>query len=1381
MMRQRLSVCLLAAALAAASAGAAEWLCLEAEQFAQVEAERHNFRGVLGVSFPKKESVIRTAFDLSQAVEAEVWARVYFPWGGQDALTLTLGDQAFPVTARTAGGGGRWDIGNFQVWHWVKAARLKLAAGKHLLSLAPAAGNEERVDKVVLYWGRAPAWTQPWLVGVPMADGPEWRRGTSLVVPTADFARDDVGALRAVVRTRRAARARLWARVFFEGKNMFEGLTMQEMARNLYLSLDGELIKTVFEQNARQWHWVAADATLDLAPGPHLITIQKQGPPVKVDCVVLDASDSPTEQDWFRSPAPPVLPLSVGDGPERLRAGNWRAHFDKGVEKLEFLGEREEMAGFPTRIAFGPEAATLDLVRAAALDDDPANADPAPAQQLSVWVKSPGLPLAVEVLYTDRSGEAFLQRLTDSSAWTGWRLLSANLPLRVEGGEAAYDQTGYVTDSIATPPLGEAPPAPATLVRRAGGDGNSVPDFPLEVRALRLIKPAGKGEVVFGEPFLESPFALRVRQKQGEAPFEVEVQNSQDAPKTAEVRYRFGDWTAEPLDEATRTALLQCTDVAVPASGKATLAIGYKEPRPGIHFLECRAGWGEPVRRYFAVGKPWEEKLAALQREWAHQAGAFQVPGPLKKLDAYGREWVVADDGLDVCSLAYAEKRDFAYPLQPRAWDLSDEAGWPRVRVPGGAVAIDAALGRIKFAEANPQELQLAAALPTGFGVPGPPITLRGHFAYAGPGEGHYSIVDVADSAHPRVVGNLNSWYFSHEMLSFRNYGYFESSKRGLILVDDLSNPHRPGPLRNVHFSRGRYGRLKRVFEAEAVGYSVGGDPSALHALDLSDPLYPREIAKVAGISELLPQGFVYVGETIRLLDLSNPRAPKLLPGEISRERFDKGKRMASVLAASAEHLALLADKRVDLYRYSGKKALEAEKLASLPLPEKCGRHLFGAFHRGLFYLLDGKDGPGQYSLGAKSPASRWFVYEFGKGKAEQVGLYEHPWPSAFGAITIPPDPSDRSHMSDMSYLSDYNYGMWLFDLSDPRSPKRVGGAATAGESDALWLDGDRAYQWQTFGGAVFLLDISNPLAPKRLGEYWDGAWLPYDNSRRGNNTVAGKDGFLYVPRQARGLLVVDQRDAASPRLAGEFLDEQGKPVQVGGACIDVRGGRAFVLVRKRLLIYDVADAAKPRLAASLDIPDADLLCARGDKVYLAHKKGLFAIVDCGRQPSDAKPAVLATLDLAPFCPEKMGEAASGLAVAKGHAYLTARGAERKGANYLHIVDVRDPRQPRWVSTRDPRPDLPESPCSVWADFDQDLVADGDYLFIGNYGAIECYDISEPASPRLFDRRHVGYQWSVGRKRGDWLFVPALSGLLVLRAPSSSQAPLGKLEAKARF
>ncbi len=188
------------------------------------------------------------------------------------------------------------------------------------------------------------------------------------------------------------------------------------------------------------------------------------------------------------------------------------------------------------------------------------------------------------------------------------------------------------------------------------------------------------------------------------------------------------------------------------------------------------------------------------------------------------------------------------------------------------------------------------------------------------------------------------------------------------------------------------------------------------------------------------------------------------------------------------------------------------------------------------------------------------------------------------------------------------------------------------------------------------------------------------------------------------------------------------------------------MLLKEKLLLYDVAQAASPRLASALAIPP-----------------------------------VLVTLDLKPYCPVEMAQVISGLTVAKGHAYLTGRGPQGQGANFLHVVDVRNPRQPRWVTSYDPRPELPDSPCAMWSDFYQDIIADGDFLFVGVYGEIQCLDISQPAKPHLVDVLHVGYQWSVGRKRGEHLFVPALAGLLVLRVPSSSQAPVGKVDLRARF
>src|SRR3990172_8984529 len=52
------------------------------------------------------------------------------------------------------------------------------------------------------------------------------------------------------------------------------------------------------------------------------------------------------------------------------------------------------------------------------------------------------------------------------------------------------------------------------------------------------------------------------------------------------------------------------------------------------------------------------------------------------------------DNGVDVTSPAYTGPGG---PKTPIGMDLSDAAGWPNISVPPGKVAIDPALGRIKF------------------------------------------------------------------------------------------------------------------------------------------------------------------------------------------------------------------------------------------------------------------------------------------------------------------------------------------------------------------------------------------------------------------------------------------------------------------------------------------------------------------------------------------------------------------------------------------------------------------------------------------------------------------------------------------------------------
>ena len=630
-----------------------DWIGLEAEDFRRDGVECRTFGGVVGVVFPNDKSSIATTVQLPGDATAELWARVYFPWEGQEALSLKLDQQQYTVSARTTTGGGRWDMGDFQVWHWVRAARTRLKAGKHELSVAPAASSGQRVDRIVLYWGDEPAWSCSWFGdGAALPNPvPEWAPSESLRMDAVDCTelqadvetlgehkvavlRQKTDRLVAAFRSKTATRATVWARVYFEAKNMYEGLTMQEMASNLYVSVDGELRKTVYQQNARQWHWIALDEPCEFSAGLHRVALYKHGLPVKVDCIVVYAGDDAVDQPWFRSAAPPSLPFSMASEPEVGRVGHWRVHGVASPGEMELTGESGGPAKWPVRIELPTAAAAVDLQRVAGLVENPTHGDRTPHQQVSVWVKSSGGPLTVSLLYTDRNGEAFLQRLCDQTSWSGWRLLSANIPTRLELGEAGFDRTGYATRAVVTPEVDAAPvPASPAGTSYAGGDRNASADFPLEVRALRFVKPAGKGEIAVGEPFFESPITLRAkltRQTEDEAAFHVEVRNQSASEKTVVLEYRIGNRLADLTDEAMRSAMFQRCDVNVRPRATANVPVTLHAPHPGIYYLECRVGQSAPLRRYVAFGKVWEDKLADFLRGLERVAAPCGFPATVK-------------------------------------------------------------------------------------------------------------------------------------------------------------------------------------------------------------------------------------------------------------------------------------------------------------------------------------------------------------------------------------------------------------------------------------------------------------------------------------------------------------------------------------------------------------------------------------------------------------------------------------------------------------------------------------------------------------------------------------------------------------------------------
>src|SRR5207248_2066793 len=66
------------------------------------------------------------------------------------------------------------------------------------------------------------------------------------------------------------------------------------------------------------------------------------------------------------------------------------------------------------------------------------------------------------------------------------------------------------------------------------------------------------------------------------------------------------------------------------------------------------------------------------------------------------------------------------------------------------------------------------------------------------------------------------------------------------------------------------------------------------------------------------------------------------------------------------------------------------------------------------------------------------------------------------------------------AYVADYNSGLQVIDVSNPRDCHRVGGYATSRTAWAVAISGDLAYVTTSLGLEVF--DISTPAEPRRVG-----------------------------------------------------------------------------------------------------------------------------------------------------------------------------------------------------------------------------------------------------------------------------------------------------------
>jgi len=716
-----------------------------------------------------------------------------------------------------------------------------------------------------------------------------------------------------------------------------------------------------------------------------------------------------------------------------------------------------------------------------------------------------------------------------------------------------------------------------------------------------------------------------------------------------------------------------------------------------------------------------------------------------------------------------------------------------------GGAALAARLG----AEAGePQKLRQVGLCYTGFGVPGSsrPFVL-GDLVLINAGEGYPTVIDARDKLQPKVLRYIPSWYFTSAIYPLVNQdlAYLSSSRGRLLVLRGLKAMGSQGDLKEIPWQAAWGRSFLSGLRPEGIGYTVVN--RHIIVLDLNDPDQPKEVTSISmprvwGAKGAVEAGLLTFSDDFRLAAIAldgglrmgilrwpSATEPELGAEFLNAEAHDKmgGVAYGKALAMDSRHLVI--GHPADTGKYWRCLKLSFWDIRDPRKPRRAseivfhtpGTHVRDIALAGRYaYVVDGRDIHSGHGVG-RAQRSRLYVLdtadltpseEAPKGdelalEAEGVGS---PKVIASWEDTMPTEYSLASLVNGTLYVNDYNYGLWTFDVTDPRKPAKLGGVPVSAEGHWLYLSGDHAYMAHTFGGSVHVISISDAAHPRTVGHYWDGQWLNYKAK------IRGKANAMYLP-QEDGLAVVDISEPARPRRVGEFVDGASLPLQA--PCLDVSDTYAFVVTApkgktpSRLLLYDISSPLNPRLAGSIDVPEGKgfrVLLAGGMLYLVGYTGGRIVAIDVS-EPT--RPRIACDLRAAEVklgervislkIPDGGGNGVPGLGFSRGYLYV-ATGWEAP-APYILIFDVRDPAAIRPAGTLD------VADRKGWQYFSCDLIIEGTRLYIGDYGCEEVYDIADPLAPRRVARYRRSYAWQVGAVRGNLLYVPKLDGLEILEVP----------------
>jgi hypothetical protein len=327
------------------------------------------------------------------------------------------------------------------------------------------------------------------------------------------------------------------------------------------------------------------------------------------------------------------------------------------------------------------------------------------------------------------------------------------------------------------------------------------------------------------------------------------------------------------------------------------------------------------------------------------------------------------------------------------------------------------------------------------------------------------------------------------------------------------------------------------------------------------------------------------------------------------------------------------------------------------------------------------------------------------------------------------------------AYISDYSYGIYVVDVSNPATPTQIGYASTGFRTTKVVFDGN--YAFVANGDSMKVLDLSSPADPQII------AGIPMDDRAVNISVGAGKvfvadrnfglhcidindpvspsvlhqativppasgsafntfyrDGNLFVAYGDAGVRVLDASNASAP----SFLGEVDTPGDVRG--VVVKGGYAYAAARDAgVRILDVSNPASPNEIDSIETPRARGIAINGDYVYVAGSDSGLVVIDVTRP---AAPTWVASSS------EFYGE---GVAVNGNIAAITKWDG-------IKFFDITNPMSP-----------IPMGETFELTTGTAGLTIDGNYAYVSDFDTLRIFDLSDLNSPALVSSVFKGGEW----------------------------------------